>query len=351
MLPAPIPLNEDDRLSSLHKMNILSTAREADIDTITRVAQRYFQVETVLVSLVDSERQWFKSRVGLDVLETARDISFCGHAVAGEDMLVVNNALDDERFRDNPLVSGGPNIRFYAGQPLSNQDGHYIGTLCLISPTPRDFGDSDRTMLEDLGHMAEVVIDNRHLSETQRDLINTLEASERDRLLDPLSGLWNRRGLDEFMMRELNSAARDNAPLVIGMVDIDRFKSVNDAYGHSVGDRAIKLAAELLTKVCRINDIVARYGGEEFVLILPKVGTTYIPTVGNKILRQFRSYAKLDTPNGTHGFTVSIGFTTLNPGDCSPETASALLAMADRALYKAKAAGRDRYEFIQATNP
>jgi len=341
MIPAPIPGNDAERVASLDRMNLLSTPRESDLDRVTRTAQKMFGTEIALVSLVDAERQWFKSRYGLDATETPRDISFCGHAIEDERTFVVNNAAEDERFHDNPLVAGEPNIRFYAGQPLTNGDGYRIGTLCVISPEAREFSDDDRDTLQDLGRMAEVVLSNRHLSETQKALLDSLVAANRDKLIDPLTGLWNRRGFDDLMEREMSRARRENAPLAFAMADIDFFKRINDSFGHAVGDEAIKLAAELLTEGSRLTDVVARFGGEEFVIIAPGVDTDTLPTLGDKIIGMFRAKARIDTIDGEYPFTVSLGMALAGPGDgFHPET---MLEAADQALYAAKEGGRDRY--------
>ena len=137
-----IPANEALRLKTLHDSGLLDTPPEERFDRLTRLAQALFQVPVALVSLVDSNRQWFKSCQGLQVSETPRDISFCGHAILGDQILCIPDALQDERFADNPLVTGEPHIRFYAGAPLRARNGAKIGTLCVIGreamqPTPQ----------------------------------------------------------------------------------------------------------------------------------------------------------------------------------------------------------------------
>ncbi|GGP27341.1 sensor domain-containing diguanylate cyclase [Silvimonas amylolytica] len=146
---------EKNRLEALQTMCVLDTPPVHELDRVTRMASRLFDVPIALVSLVDANRQWFKSRVGLDATETPRDISFCGHAILAPGALVVRDAARDVRFADNPLVVGPPFIRFYAGQPIRSLEGHPIGTLCLISPQPREFTDTDVATLRDLGSIVE----------------------------------------------------------------------------------------------------------------------------------------------------------------------------------------------------
>src|SRR5690349_14224866 len=133
MLSAPIPRDDAERISSLRGMTLLSTPREAELDRLTRIASRLFTTEIALITLVDQDRQWFKSRVGLDIFETPREISFCAHTIASQGTFIVHDALHDSRFHDNPLVIDEPKIRFYAGEPLRNGGGFLIGTLCVMS--------------------------------------------------------------------------------------------------------------------------------------------------------------------------------------------------------------------------
>ena len=132
MESAPHHPQESLRLHELIKLEVLDTEDEAALDEITRMASMFCGVEISLISLVDEERQWFKSKIGIDAQETSRDIAFCSHAILQDDVFEISNALEDERFFDNPLVTGDPNIRFYAGAPLVTTSGFPIGTLCVI---------------------------------------------------------------------------------------------------------------------------------------------------------------------------------------------------------------------------
>ncbi|ATQ73133.1 hypothetical protein CR152_00370 [Massilia violaceinigra] len=156
MLDAPVPADESARMAALCGLNILDTPPEERFDRITRSAQRMFDCPIALMTLVDSERQWFKSRLGLDVPETPRNISFCAHAILRNFPFVIPDAAADPRFADNPLVLGPPHIRFYAGIPLRADNGALVATLCLIDRVPRSFSDDDIAALCDLAQWAEL---------------------------------------------------------------------------------------------------------------------------------------------------------------------------------------------------
>jgi len=152
MQPAPILPNESERLAALRRYGILDIPAEADFDDFTRLASQICGTPIATITLVDAARQWFKSNIGLEANETPRDISFCGHAIAGNEILEVPNTLEDERFRDNPLVIGDPKVRFYAGAPLTTPDGLNIGALCVLDRTPHQLTPEQREMLTLLSH-------------------------------------------------------------------------------------------------------------------------------------------------------------------------------------------------------
>jgi len=153
MLRPAIPPDEAQRLQVLRDLLVLDTEPEEQFDAITAFCATAFRVPIALVSLIDSDRQWFKSRTGLDACETGRDISFCGHAILQDEPLIVPDALADPRFSDNPLVTGDPKIRFYAGMPLRLNSGYRIGTLCLIDRKPRRLEPEELGLLRDLARL------------------------------------------------------------------------------------------------------------------------------------------------------------------------------------------------------
>jgi len=165
----PIPPDEPQRLAALERYDILDTPSEPAFDDLTLLAAHICETPIALVSFVDADRQWFKSRVGLDVAQTERDMAFCAHAIAGPGMLIVPDALEDERFANNPLVVDDPRIRFYAGAPLRVGGGSGLGTLCVIDRVPREFTPAQQEALEALSRQVVAQLElRRQVAEVKR---------------------------------------------------------------------------------------------------------------------------------------------------------------------------------------
>jgi len=182
----PIMSTSDaDRIAALQKYAILDTEPEQSFDDLTLLASYVCKTPIALISLVDENRQWFKSKVGLSASETSRDIAFCSLAIQQSDVFVVPDALQDERFRTNPLVTSEPNIRFYAGAPLINEDGHALGTLCVIDRMPRELASDQQAALKALSRLVLAQLEfRRNLSLLKEALSDrTKEEHEREREL------------------------------------------------------------------------------------------------------------------------------------------------------------------------
>lgn len=246
-----IPDNEAERLHTLRALNLLDSSYEERFDRVTRMAKRMFGVPISLVSLVDEERQWFKSKQGLDAEETPREVSFCAHAINDDGLFIIPDAAEDIRFHDNPLVTDAPNIRFYAGYPLKLRQGVNIGTLCLIDSKPRQMDEEDRQLLRDLGALIEQEIKSVQMA-----------------TLDALTMISNRRGFLSMADHTLKVCRNNKLSSSVIVLDLNKFKSINDNFGHYEGDFALKTFATELLGTFTECDVVGRWGGDEFVVLL-----------------------------------------------------------------------------------
>lgn len=205
MLSAPLPENEEQRLEELIKYELLDTDDEQALDELTELAADICGVPISLISLVDHDRQWFKSRVGVDATETGRDIAFCSHAILQEKIFEVPDAAEDERFFDNPLVTSAPDIRFYAGAPLITKDGFALGTLCVIDREPKVLSASQRTALATLSRQVvrqlELRLQHRRLKRmnVEREKFYAIMAHD---LRSPFNGIL---GLSRILKEGANS--------------------------------------------------------------------------------------------------------------------------------------------------
>jgi diguanylate cyclase (GGDEF)-like protein len=307
-------------LRALHGLKILDTGEEERFDRITRLAMRMFNMPIALVSLVDQDRQWFKSRQGLEACETGRDVSFCGHAILHEGALVVSDALADPRFSDNPLVTGEPRIRFYAGHPVHAPDGARIGTLCIIDRVPRTLSHEDLVALGDLAGMVDREVSLLRLSS-----------------IDELTHLSNRHGFGEIAQHLLSLSRRRAQPATLVAIDLDGFKAINDTQGHGAGDHVLRAFATLLLKHFRSSDLVARLGGDEFCIL---GNDTTEAAMAASMARFAAGYANSALATDHPGLSWSVGLAEFNPA--SNTSIEQLLQQADRNMYVVKCAGRDR---------
>jgi diguanylate cyclase (GGDEF)-like protein len=310
-----IPKDEPIRLKTLRSLHILDTPSEERFDRLARMAKRLFRVPIALVSLIDENRQWFKSRIGLDACETPRDISFCGHAILGNGVLIIPDAAEDPRFADNPLVVGDPDIRFYAGCPLTAPNGSKLGTLCIIDHKPRHFGQDDIEAMQDLAAMVERELAAVHLA-TQDDLTH----------------LSNRRGFMALAQHSLHLCARQGLPASLVFFDLDAFKPINDRFGHAEGDRALVDFAQLMQSHFRESDLLGRLGGDEFVVLF--VNTTQ-PSAQD-IVDKFRQSLEALNLRENRGYSIRFSCGIV---EFSPEKAPSiedLLAEGDRIMYAEK---------------
>jgi diguanylate cyclase (GGDEF)-like protein len=330
--------SEQQRLDALERLAVLYTPAEECFDRVTRLAARVFAAPIATFALLGERGVWFKARTGTDLSEVARDDGFTTTATRSAGPLVVADALADPRFARCGLVVNAPYARFYAGIAIRSPDGAKIGALGVIDNEPRHVADSEIVYLRDLAAIIEDELHRRQLALAQGDMLRELGEARRRSMVDPLTSVWNRAGLDTILTRELEASAMRGSPLSLAMVDLDHFKAVNDKFGHGVGDTVLSEVARRLRVAARPVDSVARFGGEEFVVILPGCGAADARTVAERLRSRLADHPVVVGQSLQLDVTASIGIATAEPG----EPPSVLLTRADVALYDAKRGGRDR---------
>ncbi|MBE0540951.1 MAG: GAF domain-containing protein [Verrucomicrobia bacterium] len=211
-MPAPKPKNDQQRLKVLWQYDVLDTVPEEVFDDLTDLAAHICEAPIALISLIDEDRQWFKSRIGVTLQETSRDISFCAHAISSDGLFIVPDATKDKRFRKNPLVTGEPKIRFYAGAPLVTPDGHALGTLCVLDKAPRTLNADQQHALRVLAHHVMTQLElRRHARELASAREDTHQTkADLQRAHAEIARL--RREVDRFAARPLKRSPRRRGP-------------------------------------------------------------------------------------------------------------------------------------------
>tara|TARA_R110002050_G_scaffold57423_5_gene129349 strand:- start:270966 stop:271811 length:846 start_codon:yes stop_codon:yes gene_type:complete len=279
------------------------------------MARRLFNVPISAVSLVDENRQWFKSCVGLTVTETPRDISFCGHAILDDEIFLIPDTAKDERFADNPLVINEPHIGFYAGCPLRFTDGRRLGTLCIIDTKPRNLSTDDIEALKDLASTAE------------RELAAIDLAT-----LDELTQLHNRRGFMMLSQHSLKLSIRQNNPATLVFMDLNKFKQINDTFGHAEGDLVLQTFANTISNECRESDLVARLGGDEFVILFSNTTANSAQDTMSRLQHSLNEHQQ--KVNKQYDIHFSYGIVSFDPD--KHKTIEALLEEGDSLMYEHK---------------
>jgi len=353
MIKPDKPANEALRLEALYRYRILDSERERSFDDLVAIAKAVCGTTMAAVTLIDVERQWFKSMQGIASTENLRSESMCGHAILQpQEIMVVEDALQDVRFHDNPVVTGDPHVRFYAGAPLISSDGLPLGTLCVFDARPQQLATDKAEALAALSRQVMVVMELRRFAlDIQRHM---LERNDYERLLseyhdvllaqnadlaeqsrtDALTGLPNRRALAAALDEAVIAVDGRDRQTCVALLDIDHFKHINDFQGHATGDRVLAELAALLRSHFAGGGLAARYGGEEFVALMPDADLRTA-----ELQCEFLRVAVSNLPLG-FPVTISIGVAQHQPGETSDQT----LARADAALYRAKGAGRNRVE-------
>ncbi|MBV9389240.1 MAG: EAL domain-containing protein [Chroococcidiopsidaceae cyanobacterium CP_BM_ER_R8_30] len=336
---------EIERLKTLSQYQILDTAPEAYFDDLTRLAAYICHTPIAAIGLIGAERQWFKSRVGILATEESRNITFCAHTILQADLLIVPDTLQDERFVNNPFVTGDTHIRFYAGAPLITPDGFALGTLCVLDHVPRELSNEQQEALRILALQVLTQLElRRNLAILEQNILERqrTEAQLRYNIYhDELTGLPNRALLMERLMYALNRSKQQHRfVFAVLFIDLDRFKLINDSLGHLVGDQLLIVIAQRLRACLRNEDTAARLGGDEFAILLENLTDVRDATnVARRLQAELALPFHLCEQEVFISCSVGIALSTLDYD--RPED---LIRDADTAMYRAKTLGKACYQ-------
>lgn len=251
MRKAVIPSNEQQRIESLRSLNILDTPQEERFDRITRHISHLLNMPIALVSLIDVNRQWFKSCIGLDTNETSREISFCGHAILSSDIFVIEDALLDERFVNNPLVTGRESLRFYAGCPIRHSNGHILGTLCILDYEPRKLNQHELTLLKEAALLVELEL-----------------AQESSDEIDSETGLSNLKGFYTISQQTQKICQYHKLDICMVFLFVKGLMSLQYNGHEKEYQTCLSIITHEFKQLFRSSDVLARYDGSSFVALL-----------------------------------------------------------------------------------
>lgn len=322
--------DEAGRLAALNRYDALSGGDDQPFRRVVELVQTVLSVPIAAVTLIDSDRQWLLSTGGAEIRSTPREHAFCNETIKQRGPLAVTDATLDPRFAANPGVVGPPHIRSYLGVPLTTPDGYNIGTLCAVDLEPRPF---DARHAGILSKLADIVVEQLELRQIAKQ--------------DAMTGALTRRGFFAEVEKEFLRATRYDRPSALVMIDVDRFRDINDRYGHAAGDAVLVSIANACMSTMRRSDVLGRIGGEEFALLLPETEAEEAGEAAERIRRTVESTI-VETSAGAIRATISLG---IAPIPAVSEGSNAWLAEADIALYEAKQFGRNRVAVGKARKP
>jgi diguanylate cyclase (GGDEF)-like protein len=327
------------KIANIHSLDLFYTPLEERFERITRLARRALQVPVAAISLLNEDKQWFKSAAGWGISELPREQAICKLTVLSDELLTIPDTESDPRVSSLPIVTSAPRFRSYAGYPLVDEHGAVVGTFCVFDLRAREFTPADKQTMLDLAALAQRELLSDRLTSAHAALTSKLGLARREALMDPLTHLWNRRGASVLLKAALANSDQRGMPLALALLDLDTFKRINDNHGHQTGDEVLRRVASRLLSSVRGDDAICRIGGDEFLVIMVDTDVAIATRIAERI-RQAITDTPIPTRDGTMPMSVSVGCTVRQPRDAS--AVEVLLERADQALRDSKAAGRNR---------
>lgn len=331
-----VPANETERLEVIRSLMPSHITTTPELDALTELVRDVFGTASAAVTIIDDDWQRVAATAGIKATSCSREQSVCNHVVFTGQPFVVPDFRDDERFSAMPYVTDNPGFRFYAGAPMNLQSGITVGALCLIDTVPRTFSSQQMDQLKKFTVIATGLL---QLQKANICLRNDEALLKHAALTDPLTGFYNRSALPEIVDRIMDQSLQRGEEVGLLLLDLDRFKSINDVHGHGAGDDLLQQAAARIRSAIREGDIPVRVGGDEFAIFLTSpLNSNLLKSTAEGLLDAFR--LPFDVADRQLTVPLSIGV-TLAPRDGLSR--AELEHHVDLALYSAKAHGRNRY--------
>jgi diguanylate cyclase (GGDEF)-like protein len=322
------------QLVEMQVQDLIQTPLEARFNRLARMTRRTLDTRVAAISFLNNDGEWFKAAVGWNVSTLPTNRSLAAVLAGDEGAVAVADLSQDQRTRSHPLVTGSPRFRFCALYPIRDRFGHTIGAVAAYDTAPREVTASILQATADVGELAQRELLLTEVSGVQQKLLNKLDASRRQALLDELTRLWNRRGGMTFLEQMLADETQGNASVGLCVIDVDNFKLINDRYGHAMGDVVLRKLAAAIVDSARPNDFACRLGGDEFMLILPEASDEQLQAIMERIRSHVDSLV-IRTRAGDVKVSVSVGGCLASRD--SVKDADELIHRADEAMYREKA--------------
>jgi len=336
-----VPTNETQRLLAVRSLNAIHSSPTPELSVLAELARGVFGTPYAAINIIDEDWQRIAGQAGLEIAECSRDMSICTRVVFDDELLVIPDLAEDTELMVAPFVVEDPRFRFYAGAPVRLENGQPVGAFCILDQSPRRFSPSEEQSLLRFAQIASALLCLQKTNLLMGIVENDLRTAA---MTDPLTRFFNRSALDAVVDGALSAAVAAGRNFGVLYLDMDGFKSINDRFGHNVGDEVLCEAAARIRSVIRTDDIVVRMGGDEFAIFVPAPpDRNALVSLSERLLMAFRAPFTVD---GVSIFArLSIG-AALAPNDGA--TRMLLLRNVDAALYQAKAAGRDRVAVFNA---
>ena len=339
----PTP-DEAARIADLHELEMMKSPEEAEFNELVRMASLIAGTQMAMMTLVDSDRQWFKAKTGIDADGTPRDVSFCGHAIqTPEETFIVEDTGADPRFADNPLVTGDPHIGFYAGVPIVTAKGHAVGTICVADTDPGKLSSEQLEALQGLGRQAAALLELRRRTNSlsavlERERNRAAEYAEWQRTHDQLTALPTRELLERRISQVVDAAQLNGRVPTASIVaiEVSGFSYVNSRFGRSGGDAVMRQLTWDLAECLPADALLARTDGTNFAAFVPDADLSLAGAVAHAI------HTRLSQPitaEGVDEVTLSAVIGSASTGDACAFAPSDLLITAETARTEAKALG------------